>query len=166
MVTKELSEVAVEINCILSHSSQEIINKIPATLITFLKNIASTTYTFNYDNSKTLNEQNIKPGTRGLIALIYQDYICNKEEKRNYILKRKNYEIEKNNELRKKYSPDNIFNEKQKKTIESKVQQNQLIAYKESILKKALDKIRSILKISLYTRIEYSLDKLSEIWKS
>ena len=45
----------------------------------FINKIASKTYKFDYDQSKSLNEQNLKPETRGLIALVYQDYICNDE---------------------------------------------------------------------------------------
>ena len=118
MVTKELSEAAVEFNCILNHSSQEIINKIPEKFITFMKSIASTTYTFNYDKNKKLNEQNIKPETRGIISLVYQDYICSEEEKNNYILKCKNYKIKKENELKEKYNPDNIFRSRKNLRVE------------------------------------------------
>lgn len=105
MVTKELSEAAVEFNCILDNSSQEIIDKIPQKFIKFMRDIASTTYEFNYDKSKKLNEQDIKPETRGLISLVYQDYICSENEKKDYILKCKNYEIKKEEELREKYNP-------------------------------------------------------------
>lgn len=83
MVTRELSEAAVEFNCILENSSKNIIEKIPTKFLDFMKDIASKTYEFNYDKSKSLNEQNLKPETRGLIALVYQYYICNDEQKKN-----------------------------------------------------------------------------------
>ena len=85
MVTKELSEAAVEFNCILSNASPEIIKKIPKSFINFMKDIASTTYKFDYDKSKKLNEQTLKLETRGLISLVYSDYICNDKEKEEYI---------------------------------------------------------------------------------
>ena len=87
MVTKELSEAAVEFNCILENSSKTIIEKIPTKFLEFIKNIESKTYEFNYDKSKSLNEQNLKPETRGLIALVYEKYICNDDERRVYIKK-------------------------------------------------------------------------------
>lgn len=95
MVTKELSEAAVEFNYILDNSSQELKNKISPKFIKYMRDIASTTYIFNYDNSKKLNEQKLKAETRGLIALVYQDYICTEEEKNDYIIKCKNYKFEK-----------------------------------------------------------------------
>ena len=81
MVSKELAEAAVEINVILENTSPEIVNKIPQKFINFLKEISSITYTFKYDNSKSLEEQDIKPKTKGLIALIYKDYLCDPLEK-------------------------------------------------------------------------------------
>ena len=81
MVEKELSEAAVEFNCILNYISEDIKKKIPDKFLNFLKDIQSQTYTFKYDISKKLNEQNLKPITRGLIALVYRDYICDENEK-------------------------------------------------------------------------------------
>lgn len=150
MVTKELSEAAVEFNCILDNSSQEIIDKIPQKFIEFMKNIASTTYKFNYDKSKKLNEQDIKPETRGLISLVYQDYICSEDEKKDYILKCKNYEIKKEEELREKYNPDNVFKNRKKlqNTMDNEVvKENAIIEYKEkNFIQKIFDKIKQLFK--------------------
>ena len=84
MITKELSEAAVEVNCILRNSTTGIIKKIPLEFIKLLKSMESEDYKFEYDRTKTLEEQNLKPETRGLIAYIYQEYICNKEERDRY----------------------------------------------------------------------------------
>ena len=109
MSTKELSEAAVEFNCILNNASPEIIKKIPKSFIDFMKNIASTTYKFDYDKSKKLNEQTLKPETRGLLSLVYSDYICNDKEKEEYINKYQNYLRIKEQEAKEKYNPDNLF---------------------------------------------------------
>ncbi|MBR2588615.1 MAG: hypothetical protein IKD77_05380 [Bacilli bacterium] len=113
MVSKELSEAAVEFNCILDNSSQEILDKIPKKFIEFLKSVASTTYKFQYDSKKNLNEQNIKPETRGLISLVYQDYICDEKDKKEYIIKCKDYYAKKEKEMQEKYNLDNIFKNKE-----------------------------------------------------
>lgn len=150
MVTKELSEAAVEFNYILDNSSQEIIDKIPQKFIKFMRDIASTTYEFNYDKSKKLNEQDIKPETRGLISLVYQDYICSENEKKDYILKCKNYEIKKEEELREKYNPDNVFKNRKKlqNTKDNEVvKENAIIEYKEkNFIQKIFDKIKQLFK--------------------
>ena len=150
MVTKELSEAAVEFNCILDNSSQKIIDKIPQKFIKFMRNIASTTYKFNYDKSKKLNEQDIKPETRGLISLVYQDYICSEDEKKDYILKCKNHEIKKEEELREKYNLDNVFKNRKKlqNTMDNEVvKENAIIEYKEkNFIQKIFDKIKQLFK--------------------
>ena len=147
MVSKELSEAAVEFNCILNNSSQEIVNRIPRKFLEFIKSIESKTYIFSYDNKKSLNEQNLKPETRGLISLVYQDYICDEEEKNKYINKCNNYYVKKEKELREQYNPDNLFKNRTSDTIQEIETINENVAmveYKESIFKKFISKIRSI----------------------
>lgn len=73
MVTKELSEVAVEINSIFENMSIDLLNK-----------IASKDYKFEYDKTISLNEQRLLPKTKGILALIYRDYLCDEIEKENY----------------------------------------------------------------------------------
>lgn len=84
MITKELRESAVEINTIFENMSSELLTTIPIKLQLFFKKIASETYIFKYDNSKSLAEQKLSPKTRGLISLIYRDYICNESEKSEF----------------------------------------------------------------------------------
>ena len=109
MVTKELSEAAVEFNCILEYTSEELKNKIPQKFLNFLKDIQSQTYKFEFDKTKKLNEQNLKSQTRGLIALVYQDYICNENEKMEYLQQAKEIITQKEEDKRNLYNPDDIF---------------------------------------------------------
>ena len=46
MVTKELSEAAVEFNSILEYTSEDLKNKIPKKFLDFLQSIQSKTYKF------------------------------------------------------------------------------------------------------------------------
>ena len=149
MVTKELSEAAVELNCILSNASPEIIKNIPKSFINFMKNIASTTYKFDYDKSKKLNEQTLKLETRGLISLVYSDYICNDKEKEEYINKCQNHLKIKEQESSLKYNPDNLF----KKSKEGRLnyanntiaEEMAIVECKEkNLVQKILDKIRHL----------------------
>lgn len=146
MVTKELSEAAVEFNSILEHSSKDIIEKIPIKFLDFINKIASKTYKFDYDQSKSLDEQNLKPETRGLIALVYQDYICDDEERNEYIQKSQLFVNQMENLKREKYNPDDIF--KNKKNNSESVEDNVLtetaiVEYKEkNFIQKLFDKIK------------------------
>jgi len=150
MVTKELSEAAVEFNCILSNTSQDIINKIPPKFLNFMKSIASSTYKFDYDKTKTLNEQNLKAETRGLISLVYSDYICDKKEKEAYLNKCQNHLKMKEKDIREKYNPDNLFkSQNTTQSIGNEIQQEvtAIIEYKEkSFIQKIFDKIINLFK--------------------
>ena len=153
MVTKELSEAAVEFNCILSNASPEIIKKIPKSFINFMKDIASTTYKFDYDKSKKLNEQTLKLETRGLISLVYSDYICNDKEKEEYINKCQIYKKIKEQEAREKYNPDKLFKNSKLKTKNleniTATEETAIVEYKEkSFIQKIFNKIRKLFKKS------------------
>lgn len=153
MITKELSEAAVEFNGILSNASPEIIKKIPKSFINFMKDIASTTYKFDYDKSKKLNEQTLKLETRGLISLVYSDYICNDNEKEEYMNKCKNHLKIKEQEAREKYNTDKLFKNSEVKTqnIENTIvtEETAIVEHKEkSFIQKIFNKIRKLFKKS------------------
>ena len=120
MVSKELSEAAVEVNEILKYTSPELVAKIPQKFMDFLNEISSKTYTFDYDKTKSLEEQELKPKTQGLLALIYKDYLCDDKEKQEYMDKvaKVLYDIEQ--EKKEKYNTDNLFENKAKPKEEQK----------------------------------------------
>ena len=142
MVTKDLSEAAVEFKSILENCSDDIVNKIPTNFLKFIDKIVSKTYKFNYDKTKSLIERNLKSETRGLIALVYQDYICTDEERKEYIQKSNLYIIENENMKREKYNPNDIFKDvKNYKVNNSK--ENSIIEYKkENFIQKIFNKIK------------------------
>lgn len=144
MVTKELSEAAVEFNCILKYTSEELKNKIPKKFLDFLRDIQSQSYKFKYDKTKKLNEQELKPKTRGLIALVYQDYLCNEADKKEYIQKSEKFFNEVKQLQRETYNPKDIFKNKEIKFEQNTANTNAIIEYKESIFKKIINKIKNI----------------------
>ena len=148
---QEISEVAVEINSIFSNMSIDILNKIPLKIRDFFKNNASNTYRFEYDKTKRLNEQNIKDKTRGIIALLYRDYICDDDERKEYNDIYTKFLNEKENEKRALYNPDNIFKKANNAIIENNFDSEntnylQVINDKPNIIKRIFNKILSFLK--------------------
>ena len=147
MVTKELSEAAVEFNCIFKYFPEQIKQKVPTNFIEFIKEIESKTYKFEYDTKHSLNEQKLKTHTRGLIALVYRDYICNEEQRKDYLIKCANYKKEKEEKLREIYNPENLFKNKNSITNEISTENVSIIKCKDNtILKKIIDKIKNIFK--------------------
>ena len=142
-MTKEYSEAFTEVNEILKNFNKDLLKKIPKEFIENIKENMSTTYKVIYDNTKSLNEQNIKQETRAILSIIYRDYICDKETKEKIIqkdrkewleLEEKKKEEYKNTELFK--SPiknQNISNDKYLKVVE-----------KQNIIIKIIEKIKEI----------------------
>ena len=144
MVTKELSEAAVEFNIILEYTSEELKNKIPKKFLDFLQSIQSKNYKFEYDKTKKLDEQKLKPKTRGLIALVYQDYICNEAEKEEYIQKSQKLIKQIEESKREKYNPNDIFKDKKIENDRDTTNTVEIVEYKESIIKRIIRKIKNI----------------------
>lgn len=145
MDEKVLGEAIVEFKSILDHCPIEVQSKIPNRFMDELNNLESKTYKFNYDESKKIEEQNIKPGTKGLIGLVYRDYICDNKE--DYINKYKIYFNNKEIEKREKYNTDTIF----KNRIDSRREYSydkKLPTKKEKIgfFRKLINIIKSIIK--------------------
>ncbi len=142
MITKELSEAAVEINSIFDNMTTETLKQIPKNFRDFFKKISSETYSFQYDKSKSLDEQQLLPKTKGLLALIYRDYLCDEIEKQKYIencnkvletIEQQKYEM---------YNPNNIF--KEKNNMQQKEEILPIVYKPESLIRKILNKIKNI----------------------
>lgn len=105
IMIKEIENVAVELLEIFDNTSTDILEKIPTKIINTLKNVASPTYKFEYNTNLCLEEQNLKMGTKVIIAWLYKEYICNIEEKKEL-----EYKIDKIKNLNLAVNNENIFN--------------------------------------------------------
>ncbi len=93
---------------------------------------------------------NIMEETKIVLAVIYRDFLCGEEEKKEIKLKDSQKLMEYEEELREKYNTDNIFlnrNTIQYSSEEVKTDQTAIIEYKEkNFLQKLFDKIKHIFK--------------------
>lgn len=142
MITKELREAAVEIDCIFDNMTAETLKQIPKNFRDFFKQISSETYTFQYDKSKSLDKQQLLPKTKGILALIYRDYLCDEIEKKKYTencnkvlanIEQQKYEM---------YNPNNIF--KEKNNIQPKEEFLPTVYKPVSLIKRILNQIKNI----------------------
>ena len=109
MVTKEFAEASAEINEILKYLPKEEVEKIPSKLREFFKEVASKDYVTNINPDLPLDKQQIKEKTKDIIALIYRNYWCSEEERKELDQKLIENDKKFEEELREKYNPDNIF---------------------------------------------------------
>lgn len=144
----EQGESYVEVLTILGYMETEYQEKIPKKLIDFFERNSAKDYKFDIDLEIPLKEQKLKAKTLSLLAMLNLNYWCKSNEEKQELIKRYSENEKKyQEELRKRYNPDNIFKKQQEKSnIEENVIQNEvaLIEYKGSIFRRLINKIKSI----------------------
>lgn len=147
----EQRESYTEVLTILNYMETEYQEKIPKKLIDFFERNSAKDYKFDIDLDIPLKEQKLKAKTLSLLAMLNLNYWCNSDEEKQELIKHYSENEKKyQEELRKKYNPDNLFkNHNQENTIEEKVTENNvaLVEYKESISKRFINRIKSIFHI-------------------
>ncbi len=110
-VKPEQAYAYAELLEILSCMEDEYTSKIPKKLIAVFKENASDSYKKHIDVTKPLEEQEISQKTAALIGMLTLQYWCESEEQKQELINifKENERIYQEN-LRKKYNPDNIFN--------------------------------------------------------
>ena len=117
MVENKYAIAYSEVLEILKHIPIEDYNKIPSSKIELYETNASKDYKFNYDPSKTLEEQDVSDITKGIIILLFRDYWAT-ELQRNKIIAKQKYDRMKSEEAKKaKYNSDVFSNNQQKESL-------------------------------------------------
>ena len=142
-------EMYSEVYSLLNLLGSSYITKLPKSLFKMIEEEKSSTYNLQYSEDQSLSKQNIKRESLSMIALFHLNYWCNSDEEKEQLKQLlKNNEEKHQAEIREKYNPDNLFKNNKQETIqEANVNSNNLaiVEYKESILKKFINKIKSLL---------------------
>lgn len=120
MTEKEYSIVATEVLEILKHFRKEDIEKISPKFIEFLEAKKDSKYNpnFNFSNC-AITEIPMKKETKAMLGMIYRSYWCNEDERKEYDKILIENSKKKNEKLRQRYNPDEIFKKDIKVEIES-----------------------------------------------
>ena len=134
---------------LLKFFPKESVRKIPKEkLELYLRNM-DRTYDYKVDITKSFDEQKMSEKTKAIFANIFRDYWAT-DYQRERILAKEDYDKQKREEeRRKKYNPDDIFKNKDKKVNDSNEKISNVVAmtqYNESLFKKLWSKILSMLK--------------------
>ena len=128
---------------ILKYISKEDYNKIPEEIIDVFENNANKEWNFKYNPTLTLNEQHTSKIAKTIIAILFRDYWAT-DEQRQKIISKQNYDMQKlEEEKQKKYNVNNMF---QSKNVSPPLE---MVEYKESIIKKFINKIKNIFHINI-----------------
>ena len=105
----EYEKCLVELDEIFKYLKDEEKRNIPYEIRKAIKEKKDKHYHWNYDESKTLNEQNINRKTIAMLSYLNMEYLLNEKQKKlmEGIHKFNEKKIEK--EKSKKYNPDSIF---------------------------------------------------------
>ena len=120
MLDEKYSIAYSEVLEILKHISKEDYEKIPKSKIELYKANANKDYVFNYNPTKTLNEQNVSKIAKGIIAILFRDYWATPEQREKIIRKQNNDRIQIEMEKAKKYNPDVFKANKNKEEVKNK----------------------------------------------
>ena len=148
---------------IIERMGKQYISLIPVDVIEKIDSIRNKNYKFEYDENKTLEEQNIQKETLDILSYLNLMYWCTPEEKEE-LLKIYKKNMQKEEEAKRiQYNPDKIFentktnentsktNENSEKTNENgtKTNETSLVVQEEnqSFWKKIINKIKKFFKI-------------------
>ncbi len=143
-MNQEYKDALAEIDIILNYVEQDSINKIPEDIIKFIKDNKSN-HTIEINPFKSLEDQNLLNDTKIILAKIYIDYWCTKEEK-DKLLKEEREEWNRI-ELQKKekYPYENLFKNNIKEELVN--EEKSISVVEEKWLTKFIIKLKKFLKI-------------------
>ena len=139
-MTQVYREAFTEVNEILKYLSEDLLNKIPKEFIDNIKENMSTSYILKYDNTKGINEQNLKQETRAILSVIYRDYICDENIKKEIIQKDRKewFDLE----TKKEHGNIEVFPQKPIKNLNTKENKALQVVKKQNIIIKIIEKIK------------------------
>ena len=136
-----------EVDKILSFMQISYIEKVPKKLRELFKNEKLKDYDPNIDKNIPLNEQNLERKTYAILAMLNLHYWCNDEEKQELLKAYSNNDKKREEELREKYNPDNIFKNRIKEPEQATEEVKALVEYKkENFIKKLINTIKRFFK--------------------
>ena len=137
----------VEVDEILNYLSEEDLMKIPEDVRQLIKENKDKEYTWQYDETKPLKDQNVSRDTIAFLSYLNMEYLLNEKQKQYMKQLHELNEKKLEEEKAEKYKTDDLFKRnkmQQEERIETEqVQEQALVEYKESLFAKIVNKIKS-----------------------
>ena len=146
------AKACTEVLMLIPYIDKQYSKKISSNFISLMKENSDKEYTPDIEINKKIKEQKLLKETRAILALIYRDYICTKEERETLLLQEKEESERIEKEKQEKYNIDfeKIAEKRREKSIIEKVQTespNALIeVQEEKWYKKIISKILNFFK--------------------
>ena len=142
----EYSNSLYQINEIIKYITPNLKARIPKKFIIYIENNKSENYDWKIDETIPLYEQDLLPTTKEILTVLYKDYTCDDVERAEIEKILNDNEIKYQEELKEKYNPNNMFNNKAKEVTDTVTEDEtkEVVAYKESFFRKIINKIKLI----------------------
>ena len=142
------AEALAEVDVIIQMMPKEENLKIPNGFKNFIKSRKSNDYIPNIKKDIPLYQQDLKKDTKTICSLIYRSYLCSKDRKMELENNDRTILLQKEQELREKYNPDNLFKKHSLKQEENVIMNEvSMVEYKEPLFKRFINKIKNIFHI-------------------
>ena len=140
----DLYKAYAEVDKILSYMETRYVEKVPQKMRDLFQNEKLKNYEPKIDKNAPLEQQDLQRKTLAILALLNVNYWCESQEEKQELLKSyAENDKTKEEQMRERYNPDNIFS--QKKETEELDNVTELVEYKkENFIKKLLNKIRKL----------------------
>lgn len=134
-------EAYAEVDAVLSLMDKEYLDDIPIELREVFKKEKSKECIKEILPNKPLNEQNLKEETLSILAMLNYNYWCKDEYHKKELLELYSENERKyQDELRKKYNPDNIFKKEHKEEV---IVKDVIVKNENNFLKRFIYKIKT-----------------------
>ena len=135
---------------IIQKMGNSYITLIPTDVMDEIEKSRNKEYKFEYDENKTLEEQNVKKETFEILSYLNYMYWCKPDEKEAFSKIYKENNLKEEEKKRLKYNPDKIFENVKNNNIQINTQETALVKQDEhqNFFRKIIDKIKKFFKIS------------------
>lgn len=130
---------------ILKYMPKDDVNKIPKELVNTFEYKKDNNYIFAINEYQDFSKLKVLNETKAIMVNIFRDYWASPEQKEKIKTKQQHDMRIIEEEKRQNYNPNNIFKNKEIKSIENPTSDIvSMIEYKESAFKRFLDKVKRI----------------------
>ncbi|MBR3003108.1 MAG: hypothetical protein IKF38_06110 [Clostridia bacterium] len=131
-----------EVDAILNIMPSNLYNKIPLKFKQMISEYKNNSY--NPRIEEPVEDYELKDETQIILSLIYRDFLCSDEEKERLKARDAQKLKEEDEQLREKYNPDNIFNNRKVENLETVTEPVAMMEYRESFFTRIINKIKNI----------------------
>ena len=148
MISKNYSKAYTEVLEMIKHLPENEYNKIPKKKIEFWERNKDNKYKFVINPQIELEKQNISIEANSIIVTIFRDYFATdlQKEKLKIILEQNENKYQE--QLREKYNPDNLFENRKKECMNPCVEKNTsllVVEREENFFKKLINYVKKLI---------------------